>query len=206
MSATPQPTQTGQVVIISGPSGVGKSTLLRLLFERCPLALESSISATTRAPRPGEVNGGDYYFLGKQEFADRRQRGEFLECFEVFGRGDWYGTLQSEVAPRLTAGKWVVLEIDVQGAMSVLEQYPDALTIFVLPGNVDDFEQRLSQRLKGRATETPEAIQKRLDTARFEMAYADQYKHRVVNENIDDAVRDICTILTQQSQAQGRQA
>lgn len=199
MSATPGAAKTGQIVIISGPSGVGKSTLLKLLFQRCPLDLVSSISATTRLPRPGEVDGTDYHFLSQHEFAQRRAQGEFLECFEVFGRGDWYGTPRSEVAPRLAAGKWVVLEIDVHGAMSVLEQYPDALTIFVLPGNVDDFEQRLNERLKGRGTESPEAILKRLETARQELGYADQYQHRVVNENVDDAVNDICAILASQA-------
>jgi guanylate kinase len=135
----------GQLVVISGPSGSGKTTVLRQVFERCPW-LESSVSATTRSPRPGEVDGEDYFFLSNDDFAARRARGEFLESFEVFGRGHWYGTLQSEVAPRLAAGKWVVLEIDVEGTLAVLRTYADAVTIFLRPESVAELERRLVAR------------------------------------------------------------
>src|SRR5688572_5743642 len=121
----------GKLIVVSGPSGAGKTTLLKRMFAECGLPLVPSVSATTRSPRPGETAGIDYYFLSKAEFERRRQNGEFLECFEVFGRGDWYGTLHAEVAPRLQAGKWVVLEIDVQGTLAVLEHYPNAVTIFI---------------------------------------------------------------------------
>ncbi len=107
----------GNLIVLSGPSGVGKSTILRSLIARFSDSLRLSISATTRKPRPGEQDGVDYYFLASEEFTRRREAGEFLECCEVFGRGHWYGTLRSEVAPRLAAGKWVVLEIDVDGAL-----------------------------------------------------------------------------------------
>jgi guanylate kinase len=180
----------GQLVVISGPSGSGKTTVLRQVFERCAW-LESSISATTRAPRPGEVNGEDYFFLTKEDFAERRERGEFLECFEVFGRGHWYGTLQSEVAPRLAAGKWVVLEIDVEGTLAVLQTYPDAVTIFLRPETVEELERRLI----GRGTESPEAIARRLEVARHELEFIDRYQHQVVNETIEQAVDDICQLL-----------
>ena len=193
-SSQPQPTQVGRIVVISGPSGAGKTSLLRRLFQNCPLALERSISATTRAPRKGEVDGVDYHFLASDEFARRRAAGEFLESFEVFGRGDWYGTLKAEVAPRLAAGKWVVLEIDVQGAMAVLEQYPDAISIFVMPGNVEELERRLLKR----QSESEQSLARRLEVARHEMTMAEHYRHRVINEDLDQAVNDICNILKQQ--------
>jgi guanylate kinase len=184
----------GQVIVISGPSGAGKTTLLRKLLADCPLPLQRSVSATTRSPRPGEQPDVDYHFLSRDEFQRRRQAGDFLECCEVFGRGDWYGTLVSEVAPRLVRGKWVILEVDVQGAMAVLEQYPDALTIFVLPGNIE----QLQRRLAGRGTESDESMARRLDAAARELSMADRYRHRVVNENLDQAVGDICAILKQE--------
>src|SRR5262245_37435493 len=133
---------SGRVIIISGPSGAGKTTLLKELLAR-DKRLVPSVSATTREPRPGEVNGRDYHFLTNAEFQKRRERGDFLEYAEVFGRGSWYGTLKEEVAPRLAAGKWVVLEIDAEGTKSVLKQYPDAVTIFVQPESLEELERRL---------------------------------------------------------------
>ncbi|MEE8452676.1 MAG: guanylate kinase, partial [Thermoguttaceae bacterium] len=130
----------------------------------------------------------------KEEFDLRRQRGEFIECFEVFGRGYWYGTLKSEVSTGLEAGKWVVLEIDVQGAMAVMQSYPDAISIFVLPDSVEE----LQRRLRGRGTETEEALQRRLQQANSELALAGQYGYRVVNDDLDRAVQEICDILTQE--------
>jgi guanylate kinase len=180
----------GQLVVVSGPSGAGKTTLLRKLFERSG-RLVSSISATTRPPRPGERDGVDYHFMSGEEFQRRRQRGDFLECFEVFGRGFWYGTLESEVTPGLKAGKWVVLEIDVQGTMAVLERYPDALTIFVRPASVDELE----RRLRSRGTESPDAIERRLQVARQELSCADRYRYQVLNDDIDRAVAEIVEIL-----------
>lgn len=180
----------GKLIVISGPSGAGKTTLLKRLFECLP-ELSVSISATTRSPRPGEVNGVDYYFLTPEEFQRRRESGEFLECYEVFGRGHWYGTLQSEVAPSLAAGKSIVLEIDVQGALAVLERYPDAVTIFVHPSSPEELE----RRLRGRGTEAEESIQRRLEVARRELTCADRYRFQVINDNVDRAVQEICDIL-----------
>jgi guanylate kinase len=181
-----------RLIVISGPSGAGKTTIARKLFERCS-KLVASVSATTRPPRPGEQDGVDYHFLSADEFASKRVAGEFLECCEVFGRGYWYGTLKSEVAPRLAEGKWVVLEIDVQGTLAVLGQYPEATTIFVQPETVDELE----RRLRGRGTESEEAIQRRLEVARRELAYADRYQYRIINRSVDRAVDEIEKILKQ---------
>jgi guanylate kinase len=152
----------GKIVVISGPSGVGKTTVVRRVRECSPVPLALSVSATTRPPRPEEVEGRDYYFLGDEEFARRRREGQFLECFEVYGRGHWYGTLWSEVLPRLEAGQWVVLGIDVHGADAVIRRYPDAVTIFLMPGSLAQLE----KQLRGRGTDSEEAIQRRLAEAR----------------------------------------
>lgn len=180
-----------KLAIISGPSGAGKSTVVKRLMETCPLPLELSVSATTRAPRPGERNGTDYFFMTRDEFAGRRERGEFLECKEVFGRGDWYGTLRSVVTAGLAAGKWVLLEIDVEGAMSVLEECRQAITIFLHPGGIDELE----RRLRTRGTETEESIRRRLEVARRELTFVHRYRHQVVNSAVADAAREICEIL-----------
>jgi len=188
---TPPAAAQGRLICISGPSGAGKTTLLRKVFQRCP-RLVRSVSATTRPPRPGEQDGVDYHFLTPDEFARRRERGDFLECFEVFGHGYWYGTLRGEVTPSLAAGKWVVLEIDVQGALAVLRQFPDAVTIFVRSHSLGELERRLRQR----QTENEAAIQRRLETARRELELAKRYEHQVLNDDVDRAVQEICDILT----------
>ena len=184
---------TGKLVVFSGPSGVGKTTLLGRLFERAPVQLVPSVSATTRQPRPGEKDGIDYYFLSPQEFETLRRQDEFIECFQVFGSGHWYGTLKSQVTPALESGKWVVLEIDVKGAISVMELYPDAITIFIGPASLDELE----KRLRGRGTESEESVLRRFRHAQQEMALADRYRFRVINDDIDRAVDEICDILTQ---------
>lgn len=182
-----------RLVIISGPSGAGKSTVVRRLLDECDVPLYLSISATTRPPRPGEIHGRDYYFLTPDEFARRRQAGEFLECKEVFGRGDWYGTLRSEVEKGINQGKFVILEIDVQGAMTLLEQFPQAITIFLHPGSLEQLERRLRQR----GTESEEALACRLEVARQEMAYLPRYRYEVINHSVDQAVQQICQLLKQ---------
>jgi guanylate kinase len=180
----------GQLVVISGPSGVGKTTLLRRLLADLP-QLIPSVSATTRPPRAGERDGVDYHFLAPDDFERRRARGEFLECCRVYGRQHWYGTLVAEVAPRLTAGNWVVLEIDVEGTISILAQYPEAITIFVEPSHPD----QLQQRLQGRGTESSEAMARRLEVARKELHEAHRYRHRVVNDDVDAALAELERIL-----------
>lgn len=181
----------GKLVVISGPSGVGKTTLLRRLLADHP-ALVPSVSATTRPPRAGERDGVDYHFLTLEEFERRRTDGRFLECCRVYGRQHWYGTLVDEVTPRLAAGKWVVLEIDVEGTLSILGRFPEAITIFVEPSHPD----QLFQRLRDRGTESPEAMARRLEVARRELHEAHRYRHRVVNESVDEALAGIERILS----------
>lgn len=187
---TPTAPSPGKLVIVSGPSGAGKTTVLRRVFAEAPVPLVSSVSATTRPPRPGEVDGRDYHFLSEEDFVSRRERGEFLESFQVFG-GHWYGTLASEVTPSLKAGKWVVLEIDVQGARCVTRRFPDALTIFLRPSSLEELQRRL--RLRG--TESEAAIQRRLARAQEELAQADWYAYQVINDDVDQAVAEIVQIL-----------
>ena len=182
-----------QLVIISGPSGAGKSTLVRRLVSHCELPLELSVSATTRPPRPGEIAGRDYHFLSLEEFARRRARDEFLECKEVFGRGHWYGTLEEDVRAGWDRGNWVILEIDVEGARSVLQRYPDAITIFVHPGSMDE----LRRRLIARGTETPESLARRLEVAAVEMEQRHWYRHEIINQIIDTAAEATCRLLLQ---------
>jgi guanylate kinase len=184
----------GRVVVVSGPSGVGKTTVVERLFRECPLPLARSISATTRPPRGEEADGVDYHFVSREQFDQWREQGQFLENFEVFGRGYWYGTLWSEVRARVDAGKWVVLNIDVHGAAAVMERFHDAITIFVRPSSVEE----LRRRLEFRGTDTPEEIEKRLQRAHYEMNQAHRYRHQVVNDDLDRAVKEICTILTEQ--------
>ena len=184
-------TKQGKVVIISGPSGAGKSTLVRRLLQTCPLPLELSISATTRPPRPDELNGVDYHFLSADEFDEKRLAGECLEYKEVFGQGYWYGTLLAKIDDGLRLGKWVILEIDVAGAMSVIDRVPDAITIFIHPGSMEELE----RRLRNRQTDNEEAIVRRLEVATQEMANRHQYEYQVINKDVDVATNEVSQIL-----------
>ena len=180
-----------RIVVLSGPSGTGKSTIVNRLAAQTAVKVIKAISATTRAPRNQERNGADYYFLTRDEFLRRRDAGEFIECFEVHGSGNWYGTLKSELQRARDGDAWAMLEIDVQGAMHVVGQYPEAVTIFIRTPSEADFEQRLRER----GTESEEIIQRRLQTARRELEMADRYRYQVVNDDLDRATAEIVQIL-----------
>ena len=180
-----------RIVVLSGPSGTGKSTIVNRLAAQKEVKLIKAISATTRAPRNQERPGEDYDFLSKEEFLRRRDAQEFIECFEVHGSEKWYGTLKSEVQRAQDSGGWAMLEIDVQGAMHVLAQYPEAVTVFIRTASETEFE----QRLRARGTESEEVIQQRLQTARRELEMADRYRYQVINDDLDRATAEIVQIL-----------
>ena len=194
-SSTVAPSHSGvderRIVVLSGPSGSGKSTIVNRLAAQTEVRLIKAISATTRATRNQEQHGKDYYFLSKDEFQRRRDADEFVECFEVHGSGNWYGTLRSEVQRAHDSGGWSMLEIDVQGAMHVVAQYPQAVTIFIRTASEADFE----KRLRARGTESEEAIQRRLQTARRELEMADRYRFQVVNDDLDRVTAEVVQIL-----------
>jgi guanylate kinase len=192
MSENPE---RGKLVIISGPSGAGKSTVVKQLIEQCTVPLKLSISATTRPVRGDDKPGKNYIFLSDDEFQQKVKQGEFLEYVEVFGRGHWYGTLSEQVSTGLDAGYWIILEIDVEGAQKAKKHYPDAVSIFIHPGSLDELE----RRLRGRGTEQEEAIARRLEVASHEMEAAVVYDHTVVNQTIEQTVEDICQLLVQSS-------
>lgn len=181
-----------QFVVLSGPSGSGKTTIVDRLVERSPVKLVKSISATTRRPRKNEIEGENYYFLTAEEFAQRRQRGEFLECAEVHGTGNWYGTLKSEVERAQSLGGWALLEIDVQGARQIIDKYPRALTIFLKASSEAEYE----KRLRARGTDAQDVIERRLANARNELKSAPQYRYQVVNDDLERAVGEIVHIIS----------
>lgn len=150
-----------------------------------------SVSATTRPSRPDETQGADYYFLTPEEFHQKRENDEFLECFEVFHCGHWYGTLRQEVESKRNAGKWVVLEIDVQGGLAIQEQFPDAVLIFIRPKDRDVLRERLAKR----GTESPESAELRLKQAIAEMDLADRYTYQIVNDDLTTAAGELHDLL-----------
>jgi guanylate kinase len=171
----------GKVFVITGPSGVGKGTLIERLLDAVP-ELELSVSATTREPRAGEVDGRDYHFLTPEEFRRRLEAGDFLEHASY--SGNYYGTLREEVERRLAEGRSVVLEIEVQGARQVRDAMgDDAVLIFIAPPD----EAALRARLEGRGTDSPEAIAQRLRTAEVELAARSEFPREVVNDEVQNA-------------------
>jgi len=180
-----------RLVVLSGASGSGKSTLVDRLLARGVFPLRRSVSATTRAPRPGEVEGVSYHFMSREEFEAVRDRGGFLESAEV--HENLYGTPLGPIRERLDAGTWVVLVIDVQGALQVREVVAEALLIFV---HAPDRE-TLEARLRARGTDDEATIQVRLANARREVALADRYDHQITNDDLDRAVDELAAILTE---------
>ena len=173
-----------RVFVITGPSGVGKGTLIKLLLQRVD-ELELSVSATTRAARPGELDGIHYHFLDEAEFERRVEAGEFVEHAGYSGRR--YGTLRSELERRTAAGHPVVLEIELQGARQVRSVMPEAVQIFIMPPSPES----LRTRLVGRGTDDPEQIEKRLRVAEDELAASGEFGHRIVNDDLDVAIAEL---------------
>lgn len=165
----------GVLFVFSGPSGVGKGTLKAKLFEEFADQIAYSVSATTRGPREGEVDGKDYFFISRQEFERRVKNNEFLEHAEF--AGNCYGTPRAYVEKLLDSGMNVVLEIDVQGALQVMKSMPECVSVFILPPSFEELE----HRLRGRGTETEEKVRERLETAKRELPYALQYDYQIVN-------------------------
>ena len=179
-----------KVFVITGPSGVGKGTLIRGLLERIP-ELELSVSATTRAPRPGEHDGRDYHFLSDEQFDRRLARGEFVEHASY--SGNRYGTLRSELQRRLDDGVPVVLEIELQGARQVREAMPDAVAVFIAPPS----REALRARLLGRGTDPPEAVDRRMRTAEAELEAQPEFRHVVVNDRLEEATQALVRIVAE---------
>jgi guanylate kinase len=177
-----------RVFVITGPSGVGKGTLIRSLRDRMP-ELELSVSATTRAPRPGERDGIDYHFLSDADFQRRVDAGAFVEHATYSGRR--YGTLRAELERRLREGHPVVLEIEVQGARQVRRTMPEALQVFIAPPS----REALRARLVGRGTDDPEQVEARLRTADAELEAQHEFAHVVVNDRLEDAVAELTGIV-----------
>ncbi len=172
-------------MVITGPSGVGKGTLIRGLLERLP-DLELAVSATTRPPRPGEVEGGDYHFLSGEEFARRLERGDFLEHAEY--AGNRYGTLRSELE---RGRRGVVLEIEVKGARQVRDAMPEALRVFIAPPSPES----LRERLEARGLDAPEQIERRLEVALEELDARPEFEHVVVNDEVPRATRELVELV-----------
>ncbi len=173
-----------EVFVITGPSGVGKGTLIHGLLERVP-ELSLSVSATTRRPRPGERDGFDYHFLSCEEFTRRIQAGEFVEHAEYSGHR--YGTLRSELQRRVVAGDPVVLEIEVQGARQVRRALPEAVAVFIAPPS----RQALRQRLLARGTDSGEQVDVRLASAEQELAARDEFTHVIINDQLPQAIDEL---------------
>ena len=177
-----------KVFVITGPSGVGKGTLIRSLRERMP-ELELSVSATTRRPRPGETQGVDYHFLAPERFEQHVRDGDFVEHADYAGAR--YGTLRSELETRSSSGAPVVLEIEVQGARQVREQMPEAVQVFIAPPSLE----ALRARLVGRGTDESAQVEARLRTAERELAAKEEFAHVVVNDRLEDAVDELAAIV-----------
>ena len=176
------------MLVITGPSGVGKGTLIARLRERMP-ELELSTSATTRHPRPGEREGIDYHFLTPQQFEEHAEAGDFIE--HATYSGNRYGTLRSEVDQRLSDGRPVVLEIEIQGARQVRAAMPDAIAVFIAPPS----REALRDRLLGRGTDPPEEVEQRLRTAERELEAQLEFPHVVVNDDLDRATEELVRIV-----------
>ncbi len=178
----------GMLLVISGPSGTGKGTLIERLMKEDP-TLVFSVSATTRAPRPGEIDGVHYHFVSNERYDELVAANAFVEYATV--HGNRYGTLRSEVYERLERGENVVLDIDVQGALNVIASEKEKVSIFILPPSM----QELRSRLTGRGTETEEAVERRLHNAVWEISQKDKYEYKVINDDLETCLRTLQAII-----------
>lgn len=179
---------SGKLIVISAPSGSGKTTIAKEIMNRFP-DLGFSVSGTTRAKRVGEVDGREYFFLTKEEFKRRIDAGEFVEWEELYG--DYYGTLKSEVDRVLKAGHHMLFDVDVKGGLSIKKHYPNALLIFIRPPSVE----ALKDRLLKRRTEDDVTLQRRLDRVTMELALGNKFDHEVVNDELERAIREVQNII-----------
>lgn len=175
--------ERGLLLVISGPSGAGKGTICKALLDKNEFWL--SVSATTRQPRVGEVDGKNYFFITKDDFKERIEKNDFLEYAEVYG--NYYGTPKSSVLQMLDSGKDVILEIDIQGALKVKEAFKEGIFIFILPPSMEELKQRIIKR----GSETPESLMTRFKSAYKEINYVSKYSYAVVNHTVDEAVKKI---------------
>ncbi|MFV8380243.1 guanylate kinase [Corynebacterium hindlerae] len=182
--------QRGNLVVLAGPSAVGKSTVVHRLREEVP-GLYFSVSMTTRAPRPGEVHGQDYFYVTPEQFQEHIDRGEMLEWADIHGGLQRSGTPAGPVLEALEAGRPVLVEVDLVGARNVVAALPETQTVFLAPPSWEV----LVERLTGRGTEAEDVIARRLETARAELAAQEEFDHIVVNDNVDEAVNAISAIL-----------
>jgi guanylate kinase len=189
----------GSLFVVSAPSGAGKTTLVNLLLERDP-QVRHSISYTTRAPRPGEENGREYHFIDIPTFVAMRDRGEFLEWAEV--HGNFYGTSRIWLEGRMHAGHDMLLEIDWQGARQVREMFPEAVGIFIMPPSIEELE----RRLRGRGQDSADVIQRRVAAAMGEMRHVGEFDFVIINNNLQEALEDLCAAVRASRQRFARQA
>jgi guanylate kinase len=189
----------GNLFIVSAPSGAGKSSLVKAMLEADP-QLRLSISYTTRAPRPGEVNGREYHFVDRAQFQAMLERNEFLESAEVYG--NWYGTSQVWIQQEMQAGRDIILEIDWQGAAQVRKLFPGAVSIFILPPSIEE----LRRRLTGRNQDSEEIIARRVAAAREDIAHALEFDYLVVNDQFEVALQDLLAIARGQRLGTAKQS
>ncbi len=181
------------VIIISAPSGCGKTTIVNKLLGKMP-GIKRSISCTTRSPREGEADGEDYIFMSEEEFKRKREEGAFLEWEDNFGQS--YGTLEVQAKEAAAEGRDIVLSIDVKGARKVKKKIPESISVFIMPPSVEE----LYARLKGRNTDNNEQLEMRIKEARKEIEASDEYDYLVVNEDLDQAIEELCEIITEEKE------
>lgn len=187
-ATTPESPSLGKLIVLTGPSGVGKGTLMQKLLQLHP-ELYYSVSATTRSPRPGEINGQNYYFINRSQFEKLVAQGELLEWAEF--AGNYYGTPRAAVLEQIQSGKLVILEIELEGARQIRASYPNALSIFILPPSFSELE----KRIRGRGQDSQEAIARRLNRAQEEIEAAAEFDLQIVNDDFETALNQIEAVL-----------